>query len=141
VLTLVFVIWTATMRSSAGSDAVAAVIVVAFFSAILASRSTQEAFAFWSTAVVAALLPVWVFSVLWPNVLPARNDSALSLTVHNASSTPYTLKVMTVVALIFTPLVLVYQAWTYWVFRARVSEETVASGFYGSLLAKAKSSS
>jgi cytochrome d ubiquinol oxidase subunit II len=65
---------------------------------------------------------------LWPDVLPARNNAAFSLTVHNASSSPYTLKVMTVVALVFTPIVLVYQAWTYWIFRARVTGETVGLG-------------
>ena len=46
---------------------------------------------------------------------------AYSLTVHNASSSHYTLTVMTWVAVIFTPVVLAYQAWTYWVFRSRVS--------------------
>jgi cytochrome d ubiquinol oxidase subunit II len=64
---------------------------------------------------------VWVFAALWPDVLPARNNPAWSLTVHNASSSPYTLRVMTVVALVMTPIVLAYQAWSYWVFRARVT--------------------
>jgi cytochrome d ubiquinol oxidase subunit II len=45
---------------------------------------------------------------------------AYNLTIGNSASAPYTLKVMTIVALIFTPLVLVYQGWSYWVFRARV---------------------
>ena len=44
-----------------------------------------------------------------------------SLTIYNASSSPYTLQVMSIVALIFVPIVLIYQAWNYWVFRARVS--------------------
>ena len=46
-----------------------------------------------------------------------------SLTVYNASSSPYTLKIMSIVALIFVPIVLGYQAWTYWVFRHRVTLE------------------
>ena len=54
-----------------------------------------------------------------------------SLTVHNASSSHYTLVVMTVVALIFTPIVLAYQAWTYWVFRARVGVASVGPDAYG----------
>ena len=58
-------------------------------------------------------------------MLPARNGTAFSLTVHNASASHYTLVVMTVVALIFTPIVLAYQAWTYWVFRARVGAASV----------------
>ena len=77
------------------------------------------------------LVPIWVFAVLWPDVLPARNNPVFSLTVHNASSSPYTLRVMTVVALVFTPIVLAYQAWTYWVFRARVTGEDVAGDGYG----------
>jgi cytochrome d ubiquinol oxidase subunit II len=65
--------------------------------------------------------------------------------VHNASSSPYTLKVMTVVALIFTPIVLAYQAWTYWVFRARVTGaiadgEGYGSGRVGGIVAQARES-
>ena len=73
------------------------------------------------------LVPVWVFACLWPDVLPDRTSPALSLTVHNASSSHYTLVVMTIVALLFTPIVLAYQAWTYWVFRARIGAGTVGA--------------
>ncbi len=66
-------------------------------------------------ALVAAL-----FIGLFPNVLPAL-DPANSLTVTNAASSPYTLTVMTWVAGIFTPVVLAYQAWTYWIFRRRLT--------------------
>jgi cytochrome d ubiquinol oxidase subunit II len=51
-------------------------------------------------------------------------DPEWSLTIYNASSTPYTLKVMSVVAGLFVPVVLVYQGWTYWVFRHRITAET-----------------
>ncbi len=64
-------------------------------------------------------------------MLPARNHAAWSLTVHNASSSHYTLLVMTVVAVIFTPIVLLYQAWSYWVFRARVTGEIASGHGYG----------
>ena len=53
-------------------------------------------------------------------------DPAWSLTIHNASSSPYTLKVMTIVAALFVPVMLFYQGWTYWVFRARVGRPTAA---------------
>ncbi len=46
-----------------------------------------------------------------------------SLTIYNASSSPYTLRVMTIVALIFVPIVLLYQGWSYWVFRKRIGRE------------------
>ena len=68
-----------------------------------------------------------LFGDLWPNVLPSTTAAAYSLTVHNASSSHYTLTVMTWVALIFTPVVLAYQAWTYWVFRHRVGGTPVTS--------------
>ena len=87
--------------------------------------------AFTATSLVCLLVPVWVFACLWPDVLPDRGSRALSLTVHDASSSHYTLVVMTVVALIFTPIVLAYQAWTYWVFRARIGVASVGADAYG----------
>ena len=57
---------------------------------------------------------------LFPNLIPSSLDPAWSLTIYNASSSSYTLGVMTIVALIFVPIVLLYQGWTYWVFRKRV---------------------
>ena len=60
---------------------------------------------------------------LYPNVMPSSTDPAYNLTIANASSTPYTLKVMTWVALVMTPIVLVYQAWTFWVFRRRIGTD------------------
>jgi cytochrome d ubiquinol oxidase subunit II len=58
---------------------------------------------------------------MFPDVMPAINEPAHSLTVYNASSTDYTLTVMTWVAVVLTPVVLGYQAWSYWVFRKRIS--------------------
>jgi cytochrome d ubiquinol oxidase subunit II len=60
------------------------------------------------------------FTALYPNVLPSTINAAYTLTVGNASSTAKTLAVMTVVACIFLPFVLLYQGWTYWVFRRRI---------------------
>jgi cytochrome bd ubiquinol oxidase subunit II len=61
-------------------------------------------------------------------VMPSKLDPAYTLTVTNASSSPYTLKIMTWVAVIFTPLVLVYQGWTYWVFRRRIGTQDIPEG-------------
>jgi cytochrome d ubiquinol oxidase subunit II len=58
-------------------------------------------------------------------VLPSSTNPAFSLTTANASSTPYTLTIMSWVALAFTPIVLAYQAWTFWVFRRRVSPSDI----------------
>ena len=62
---------------------------------------------------------------MFPNVMPSTTNPAWSLSTANASSTDYTLKIMTVVALVFTPIVLVYQSWTYWVFRKRITTQHI----------------
>jgi cytochrome d ubiquinol oxidase subunit II len=60
---------------------------------------------------------------LYPNLIPSNIDPAYSLTIFNSSSSPYTLKIMTVVALIFVPVVIAYQIWSYRVFRHKVTPE------------------
>ena len=65
-----------------------------------------------------------IFLVLFPRVMVSSLDEALSLTIYNASSSPYTLRVMTIIALTVVPVVLIYQGWTYWVFRQRLTDET-----------------
>ena len=81
----------------------------------------QHGWAFGMTSLTIALTVVTVFRGLFPRVMVSSLSPEWSLTIFNASSTPYTLKVMTIVALIFVPIVLVYQGWNYYVFRARVS--------------------
>jgi cytochrome d ubiquinol oxidase subunit II len=65
-----------------------------------------------------------LFVSLYPRVMVSSLNPDWSLTIHNASSTPYTLKVMSIVAGIFVPVVLAYQGWTYWVFRHRITAES-----------------
>jgi cytochrome d ubiquinol oxidase subunit II len=60
------------------------------------------------------------FWIMFPRVIISTLDPAFSLTIYTASSSPYTLRIMTVIALIFIPIVLVYQGWSYWVFRKRI---------------------
>ncbi|MCK5793145.1 MAG: cytochrome d ubiquinol oxidase subunit II, partial [Anaerolineales bacterium] len=62
-------------------------------------------------------------SGLFPNLMISTLDPAHNLTIYNASSSPYTLKVITIVAAIFLPLILAYQGWTYWIFRKRLSPD------------------
>ncbi|MCE7004629.1 cytochrome d ubiquinol oxidase subunit II [Kibdelosporangium philippinense] len=85
----------------------------------------KEGLAFVCTALAIVATTVTLFYSLYPNVLPSTTDAAYSLTTTNAASTPYTLKIMTWVAVAFTPVVLAYQAWTYWVFRKRVTRESI----------------
>ncbi|MEH3053959.1 MAG: cytochrome d ubiquinol oxidase subunit II [Patulibacter minatonensis] len=105
--------------------------VVAAFGTALAAGALLVQPAFWKQRAegklfgltTAAILGVvlTVFGSLWPNVLPSSSDPAGTLTAAAASSTHYTLTVMTYVAVVMTPVVLVYQAWTYWIFRQRVA--------------------
>ena len=93
--------------------------------AALMNRSGREGLAFIGTGITVAAAVVLLFGCLYPNVMPSTTSAAFNLTIHNASSTPYTLRVMTWVALIFTPIVLCYQAWTYWVFRKRIGTDNL----------------
>ena len=92
---------------------------------IAAGRAGRDGWAFIGTGAAIAFAIVMLFGSLYPDVLPSTIDPAYSLTVDNASSADYTLKVMTVVALVMTPVVLVYQAWTYWIFRKRVGRHHI----------------
>jgi cytochrome d ubiquinol oxidase subunit II len=66
-----------------------------------------------------------LFVTLYPDVLPSTTNPAFSLTTENAASTPYTLRIMTWVAVVFTPIVLLYQSYTYWVFRRRLTRDDI----------------
>ncbi|GHH69867.1 cytochrome c oxidase assembly protein [Streptosporangium violaceochromogenes] len=87
---------------------------------LLATLRGRDGWAFAASAVAIVAVAATLFGDLWPNVMPAL-DPANSLTVDNAASSPYTLTVMTWVAVVFTPLVLAYQGWTYWIFRRRLT--------------------
>jgi len=98
----------------------AVLAIAALLAAVVAVRLARAGWAFVLTAAGAFLLVATIFTSLYPRVMVASNDFANSLTVDNASSAHYTLKVMSFVALIVTPLILLYQAWTYHIFRARL---------------------
>lgn len=81
----------------------------------------RSGWAFIMTALAILFAVSTIFLVLYPRVLVSSLKPEWSLTIYNASSSPYTLKVMTIIALVFLPFVLAYQAWAYWVFRKRIS--------------------
>jgi cytochrome d ubiquinol oxidase subunit II len=88
-------------------------------------RQRNQGWAFAMTALTIALSTATLALGLYPRVMVSSLNDQWSLTIYNASSSPYTLRVMSIIALIFVPLVLAYQAWSYWVFRKRVSREDV----------------
>jgi cytochrome d ubiquinol oxidase subunit II len=83
----------------------------------------MEAWAFLMTSLNLILTQSSFFMILFPRVMISSTDPNYSLTIYNASSSPYTLQVMTIVALVFVPFVLIYQAYTYWVFRKRLTAD------------------
>jgi cytochrome d ubiquinol oxidase subunit II len=97
---------------------VMALLLALVVSALL--RAKHEGFAFAATTLTIGLIVVTIFLNLYPRVLVSSTNPDWSLTIWSSSSSHYTLGVMSVVALLFTPLVLAYQGWTYWVFRQRV---------------------
>ncbi|TYK50448.1 cytochrome d ubiquinol oxidase subunit II [Actinomadura decatromicini] len=88
--------------------------------AAVANRRGREGWAFIGTGAAIVLAVATLFIALFPDVMPSTTVAAHSLTTENASSSPYTLKIMTWVAAVFTPIVMIYQGWTYWVFRKRI---------------------
>lgn len=104
---------------------VAVVGVVLAAGALLAQpllwKARREGWLFALTCVTIFGVVLTIFASLWPYVMAPASEGAVGLTAEAAASTPYTLKVMTWVAVVMTPVVLMYQAWTYWVFRQRVA--------------------
>ena len=75
-------------------------------------------------AATIALTTITVFIGMFPRVMISTTDAANSLTIYNASASQYTLTIMTVEALILVPIVLVYQGYSYWIFRKRLTTES-----------------
>ena len=121
-LVLALLTYTQTdLFNKAGAAIVLVLAAVAFVSAYLLSLRQKTGWGFLFSALTILFLTAAVFWGLFPRVMVSSLNPAWNLTIYNASSSPYTLKIMTIVALTLVPFVLAYQAWTYWVFRERVS--------------------
>ncbi|MET9650533.1 cytochrome d ubiquinol oxidase subunit II [Streptomyces sp. NPDC006460] len=125
-LALGFLVWTQVDKGDGWSLVAMLVAVVALVGAIGAIKVGREGWSFALSGITIAAAVAMLFLTLFPNVMPSSLDPAWSLTVTNASSSPYTLKIMTWCAAIATPLVLLYQSWTYWVFRKRIGTQHLA---------------
>ncbi|AYG81690.1 Cytochrome bd-I ubiquinol oxidase subunit 2 [Streptomyces hundungensis] len=126
VLALGFLVWTQASRGDTKSLVAMAVAVLALVGAIAAIKAGREGWSFALSGITIAAAVAMLFLTLFPNVMPSSLNGAWNLTVSNASSSPYTLKIMTWCAGLATPLVLVYQGWTYWVFRKRIGTKNIA---------------
>ena len=120
VVAVAFLAWTQARTGSTGSAIAFGLAALALVGGLLAAHAGREGWAFVGTFVTIALAVAGLFLALFPDVMPAE-VAAHSLTTTNAAATPYTLKVMSWVAVLFTPFVIGYQAWSYWVFRKRIT--------------------
>ncbi|MFG3051040.1 cytochrome d ubiquinol oxidase subunit II [Kitasatospora sp. NPDC048239] len=125
VLALVFLVWTQADSGNGWSLAALVTAVATLLGALVATRLGREGWAFILSGATIAAAVAMLFLALFPDVMPSTLDPDWSLTVSNAASSPYTLKLMTIVAAVFTPLVLLYQGWTYWVFRKRIGVQHI----------------
>jgi cytochrome d ubiquinol oxidase subunit II len=124
-VTLTFLVWTQLDTGTVGSAVAFALAAACLVGGMLANRVRREGWAFVGTFAAIALGVAGLFLALFPDVMPTTLADGTSLTTTNASATDYTLTIMTVTAVLFTPLVLGYQAWTYWVFRRRISVDHI----------------
>jgi cytochrome bd ubiquinol oxidase subunit II len=128
-----FLVWTLVVANDKNEKGVfpgilpVVVAAVAVLAAIFFVRAANERWAFVATAITIVAVVATLFVSLYPRVMVSDPEFANSLTIDNASSADYSLTVMTVVAATLLPVVLLYQAWTYHVFRARLGGEDAGS--------------
>jgi cytochrome bd ubiquinol oxidase subunit II len=121
-LVLAFIGWThVEAHGGAFLNLIELIACIAVIGAMLAVTGDHQGWGFTATTITIAACIITLFVDLYPRVMVSSTNPAYSLTVNNTASAGYTLKVMSVIALVLLPLVLAYQAWTYYVFRQRVT--------------------
>jgi cytochrome bd ubiquinol oxidase subunit II len=122
-----FAVWThVTAGRGVLPNLMEIIAVIAVIGAVWLIRDGHEGWAFTATTIAMAATVLSLFVELYPNVMVSSTSRAFNLTVHNTAAGSYSLKVMTVVALVLLPVVLLYTGWTYHVFRQRVRTEDFA---------------
>lgn len=129
VITAAFLVWTflgTDILTKPGVNGLipALLAVVALLLAGWFIRKGSTGWAFVCGSLTIAFATLMVFAGLFPRIMISTLNPEWSLTIYNAASTPYTLRIMTIVAAIFVPIVLAYQIWTYYVFRKRIDVKT-----------------
>jgi len=131
VLAVILLVTINVSTGSAASWIAATVAAVALLSGLFAAFRQREGWAFVGTFVAIGAAVATLFLALFPDVMTSTTNAAFSLTTTNASSTAYTLTIMTWVAAIFTPVVLLYTSWTYWTFHKRISTHHIPATSVG----------
>lgn len=124
ITTYIFTDITTKIGINPGITPIASVVVLLV--TIYFINRKMEGWAFFSTGIHIVLTQISFFTLMFPRVMVSSTNPEWSLTIYNASSSQYTLTVMSIVALIFVPIVLAYQGWTYYMFRKRISTEKKA---------------
>ncbi len=129
VVAVVFVLYTffevqAFQAKGLAMLALPGIAAVALLLSGLFLKQEKAGLSFIMTALTIVFVTITAFVTLFPNVMISSTDPANNLTIYNASASPYTLEVMTIVAFILVPFVLVYQAWSYIVFKKRVTKDS-----------------
>jgi cytochrome d ubiquinol oxidase subunit II len=123
-----FLLWTLGQRFDAVSAVCVVIAAASLVGAYVVNLRARDGWAFALSALAITATVGALFLALYPDVMPSSTSAAFDLTVKNASSSPYTLGVMSWVALFGTPVVLVYQSWTFWVFRKRIGNDDIPAG-------------
>ncbi len=119
-LTAGFVVWTLANQSFQIGVLIPAIVAALVVVAIPLAQRRSDGIAFVTSSLAIVLFVVVLCAALYPNALPSTTNHAFDLTLATAASGHYTLTVMTIVAIIFVPVVLAYTGWTYYVFRHRL---------------------
>jgi cytochrome d ubiquinol oxidase subunit II len=124
-----FLVWTVVQHLDVAHlpliVALAGAAAVALIGSWIANNAGRERWAFGLMAATIAFAVATILAAMYPNVMPSTTDPAFTLSIANASSSTYTLQIMSWLALFSLPLVLAYQGWTYWVFRQRLTRESI----------------
>jgi cytochrome bd ubiquinol oxidase subunit II len=122
---LAFLLWTQIASGNGITLALIVLAVLSLLAGLALDYTGRGGWAFAATALTIGLASASLFAALWPDVLPSTGDAANTLTHENAAATDKTLGIMSWAALVFLPVILLYQGWTYWVFRKRVMVERI----------------
>jgi cytochrome d ubiquinol oxidase subunit II len=121
-------LWAVAVVAAGGKSVTYVTLLLAVLGAVFAwmmARRERDGWSFGGLGIFLLAGTATIFTAAFPNVLPSTIDTAYNLTVTSASSSDYTLGVMSVIAAFGIPAVLVYQGYTYWVFRKRVSASSI----------------
>jgi cytochrome d ubiquinol oxidase subunit II len=125
VTTVILVVWEYFATDILANGLVPALLAaIALIATGVFVKQGRSGLAFVLGSMTIVFATVMVFAGLFPRIMISTLNPEWSLTIYNASSSPYTLRVMTIVALIFVPIVIAYQIWTYTIFKQRISSES-----------------